>query len=356
MSEVPEETVSLLDRLAKAGGIVGMSNSDWWCTLVEEYGEEMVIGFVVARRAEIRQPVSVAVVSNLCKKEAQRIQDKKDDAAEDAAMGRQVARTPAPTLNPGALLCPYCAQPHIRASSETTGCCAGERAEWRVANRSVIKTKAAPAAAESISDKATECRDDGVSTPAAGEATPEAKATAIKKPWGLTPLSAAMKTATTNQENNMATVKQLVKSVEDEIKRRGITAKAAHTEIGVAGTAIYAWRKGEMSGAAQEKITIWLPESAKKPAAGDESQAETVALERKPKRKVDATTSLGAMTLSSSMNSFVIKPVDGAAAGELLTQGANLADALRSLGASGYADVVTALVDRLRTVRAALSA
>lgn len=330
-----EQDDALIDRLAKAGGIAGPSNRTWWLDLVESYGEALVVELVTAKRAETRQPVSVAVVSKLVGEEAQRRQDEADDAAEDAAMGRQIERT----------------------SKESQGAVSRER------ESGAGKGAAAAAVVEPASVAAA--------TEAHPSPTTEQKRQAAAKPYGLT-----------EEDKIMATCKQLLKRVEEEISRRGMLIKDAMAEIGVASTAIYAWRKdGKFSAATQEKISAWLPESERLAAGSDLSREkaptakpakastlatdETVALVRK-----DVAVSPGAATFGTShtvmlgsdapatINSrpIVLRVADELPAlSDLLTQGANAADGLRQLGANGYADVVTSLVERLRTVRAALS-
>lgn len=201
------------------------------------------------------------------------------------------------------------------------------------------------------------------STTAAGDAPMlEAKRTAMKAPWGLTPLSAilkgaspeemaamrAMKTKPTNQETDMATIKQLVAKVEAEIKRRGIHTSKAMKEIGVAATAIYAWRKGQCSENMHGRISIWLLESEKKSAAsGDADEPAPVRQQRKKRQTPPVTETL--------FDSFE-KQEQG---GDLIARGADLADRLKAFGCEGYATTVTELVEiaaKWRTIQAALSA
>lgn len=374
----------ILSRLSKAGALVGISNAGWWSNLVSDYGEPCVLAIVDELKADTGQVVNVTAVASRCKDEAKRKQDEADDAAEDAAMARQISRTegrqtctikrePSPTpiaARPDTATTPAPSAASERSTSkkspaQVTTITASPVAPVVTATASTATTaekirKAAPAAAESISDKATECRDEVVSTPAAGDATPTAKAAAIKAPWGLT--------KPTNQGDDMATIKQLVKSVEDEIARRGIRASVALREIGVSQSALRDWRNGSFGPTAQEKAERWLTESAKKPAAADKPRAAKIA--RDITQHAAAQPAAG-VTLGSSP-ALVIKTVagrtasielgsapasiDGPAVDSLLTQATNLADALRALGATGYADVCTQLVARLRTVRAALSA
>lgn len=148
----------------------------------------------------------------------------------------------------------------------------------------------------------------------------------------------------------MATIKQLLKSVEDEIKRRGITAKSAQEEIGVAGTAIYGWRQGNMSPAAQEKITTWLPVSAEAPDApsGTDETAPVVKVKVKrgdkivrEHRRTPPATEGGAAPQSR---------------GDLIERGEQLVQRLTEFGCEEYAATVSELVEKWRTVRTALSA
>lgn len=306
----------LLNELRKAGAMVGMSNEQWWLDLVEKHGQDLVMAAVTKLYAATRQPVNAAVTGKACAEVAQRLQDERDDAAEDAAMDRQAVRAPRTV-------------PAVKYS-------AAAALTDQVATVPAISTHpipesphAAPAAAtDSIPSLGDDCSD---SSRAAGEATPEAKAAAIAAPWGLTKPT---------QENDMATIKQLVKRIEEEVARRGIMMKQAMEEIGASKLAIYAWRKDQVGEAARAKIETWLPESAKKPAAdeGQTSHREAIAVE--PERKPRQTRTVERAPATT--------PAD------LLDKGRDLADRLRGFGCDEYAATVEQLVEKLVTVRSAL--
>jgi hypothetical protein len=145
-----------------------------------------------------------------------------------------------------------------------------------------------------------------------------------------------------HQETVMPTIKQHIHSMEDEIKRRGMTTKEAMVEMGTAPTAIYAWRKGNCGDRVRAKIEAWLvasPTTAGTAAA--ELAAETKPTKSQKVRRTPPVVEVVEQSTPSDLSS-------------LLTQGANLRDALNALGSTGYADVVQQLVDRLSTMRAAL--
>ncbi len=323
-----EQDDALIDRLAKAGGIAGPSNRQWWLDLVESYGEGLVVELVTAKRAATRQPVSVAVIAKLASDKGARRQQEIDDAAEDAAMGRQVARTS-----------------NTSTSNKSQG--------TPTATASASTGKGAAAAADVEPSPTAAAVGDHPST----QPTTEQKRQAAAKPYGLT-----------EEDKAMATCKQLLKSIEAEIARRGITVKDAMVEMGVATTAIYGWRKeGKISEVSQQKINNWLlrrPVTISNPP-DDVTKAETEAIERHQpqtsnlplRENVFVAPSLPSVPMTFGLCHDARMPLSDslASAHELLTQGANLADHLRALGANGYADVVTTLVERLRTVRAALS-
>jgi hypothetical protein len=318
---VTNEDFEILDRLTKAGGIVGPSNREWWIDLEVKHGEGLLLDIITKQRASTRQPVSVAVVAKLADEAAQRLQDEADDAAEDAAAASGIA--PSPKVG-------QIAKGTAAAVKESTGSAAAEADPQPISS-----THAAPAADESVSDAATECQDGVVSTPAAGD---DAKRRAAAKPWGLTKPS--------TKENDMATVKQTLKRIEDEVARRGLKTKDAMDEMGVQKLAIYTWRKGTINDDHLDKISAWLHESGKKPAASDDS-AESAAVERKPRKK--RKTPPASVTLFDSFEKQE-------QAGDLIERGEDLAERLKAFGCEGYAKTVTELVEKQRAVRTALSA
>jgi pyrimidine operon attenuation protein/uracil phosphoribosyltransferase len=172
-----------------------------------------------------------------------------------------------------------------------------------------------------------------------------AAAAVVSEPASVAAATDAYPISQSNPETfmNKADVKKLISQVDEEIARRGIHVTVAMSEVGVSATAIYNWRKGQIGNAAIEKINAWLSASAEatpmKPDV-DESQAETVALEKKPKARA---------TKPAQVEAAPVMDLS-----DLLTQGANLRDALNALGSTGYADVVQQFVDRLTTMRTAL--
>lgn len=295
------DPVDVLAQLTKAGGLVGISNNKWWLDLAIAHGPACVLAIVDEIHADTRQAVSVATVAKRCEKEAKQKQDEADDAAEDAAMARQRARAPTVHVHP--------------TGSEVTAAAV-------------------------------------VSEPASVAAAIDAHSIQPAEP-------------APNQEISMATIKQLVKSIEEEIARRDIAIKDAMREIGVPQTSIYNWRKGICSDRMQQRLTTWLPESAKQPAAGDVSQAKTVELEKEPRSRTTTASGVtfagleGVKILGSEQHKKHRTPPASEASpamdlSDLLTQGANLRDALNALGSTGYADIVQQFVDRLTTMRAAL--
>jgi hypothetical protein len=141
----------------------------------------------------------------------------------------------------------------------------------------------------------------------------------------------------------MATVKQTLKRIEDEVARRGLKTKDAMDEMGVQKLAIYTWRKGTINDDHLDKISAWLHESGTKPAASDDAgEAEPA---RQPRKKRETT--LAPVLADES---------EGESSGDLLERGEDLAERLKAFGCEGYAKTVTELVEKQRAVRTALSA
>ncbi len=293
MSTVPSDRSELLAQLTKAGALVGLSNRDGWARLVLDYGDACVLAIVDELHADTGQPVNVAVVSKRCEAEKKQKQDEADDAAEDAAMDRQIARGGAPL--------PVARAPVAKGTT------------------AVVVSKPASVAAAT---------DAHPIQPA--EITPNQEVIVPKMSIGP-------------QHS-----KSLLKNIEDELARRGITAKSAAVEMGVGVTAISMWRKTNAIGtSAAEKAEAWLSASAKK--SGDQpadDQAETVAIERKTTRK-----SKGGGKKRVDAEPAIILP-----SGNLIERGEHLVQRLTEFGCEGYAATVSELVEKWRAVRSALSA
>jgi hypothetical protein len=338
---VTNEDWEILDRLAKAGGIVGPSSREWWLNLEVEHGEELVTEIITKQRASTRQPVSVAVVDKLLKAEAQRRQNEADDAAEDAGA---IPHKPADVSNL------FLGERHPKqpTKAEVTRIVDrltdGLNAAQAAVNGKRSSVSAAPdsmnAAPAAVNTERSPVHGDGGSAASATVAGDDAKRQAAAKPWGLTRPAHA-----TTKENDMATIKQLVKSVEDEIERRGIPASAAMKEIGVSASGLNSWRKGICGADAQQKISTWLPESAKKPGAGDEGDAETPAPKAKRAKR---------QTPPAAGNDVIVLP-----SGDLIERGEDLAQRLSSFGVEPFAQTVRELIEeaaKWRKIQSALSA
>ena len=348
--------------LRRAGALVGLSNERWWRDLIEAHGEETVLAIVEVHYVDTRQPVNAAVVKRDCDALAQSRQDVIDDAAADAAMVRQVARGGAP--------------PSVERSDQPQHL--PTRMLARMGRLGMSDRRAAevigitgPALRKFMND---ESGPGAIAKVIAWLATPEiqlidaAPVAAIGDSERSRPgvVSIASPVATgdaalpTNQEIHMANIPQLIAQVDAEIARRGIPVRDAMGEIGASTTAIYSWRKAGCSAVNQAKIARWLLGSAKGPdgpfAGPFVPKAETDA------RRPDVETVACAGTYNEC-NAVVplrektaVTTTETMDTGDLLTQGELLCEALRALGANGFADVAAQFVCRLRTVRNALSA
>ncbi len=343
-----------LDLLRRAGALVGLSNERWWLDLIEAHGEATVLAIVGKHYADTRQPVNAAVVKRDCDALAQSRQDVIDDAAADAAMVRQVARGGAPPPverndQPQHLLTRMLARMgrlglSDRRAAEAIGVSKSvlyqfkNGAESRMTVQKVIAWLATPeiqlidaAPVAAIGD--SERSRPGVVSVASPVATGDAA-------------------LPTSQEVHMANIPQLIAQVDAEIVRRGIPVRDAMGEIGASTTAIYLWRKAGCGAVNEDRISRWLLGSAKKPAGPFVLKAETDA--RRP--DVGAVACEVTLTRRSVAPKTAVTTTETMDTGDLLTQGELLCEALRSLGANGFADVAAQLVCRLRTVRSALSA
>jgi len=351
-----------LDLLRRTGALVGLSNERWWRDLIEAHSEATVLAIIEKRYADTRQPVNAAVVKRDCDALAQSRQDVIDDAAADAAMVRQVARGGAPPSverndQPQHLLTRMLARmgrlglSDVRAA-EAIGVSKSALYQFRngwesrrtvqrviawLATPEIQLIDAAPVAA--IGDR--ERSRPGVVSIASPVATGDAA-------------------LPTSQEIHMANIPQLIAQVDAEIARRGIHVRDAMGEIGVSTTAIYSWRKAGCSAVNQAKIARWLLGSAKSPdgpfVGPFVPKAETDACRPDAEAVACAGTYNECNAVVPLRESAAVTTTETMDTTDLLTQGELLCEALRALGANGFADVAAQLVCRLRTVRNALSA